>query len=43
MQQYIWSQFNLVDVGQIPDAALNEQPWLNVLQFCLKHAYARDL
>jgi predicted transposase/invertase (TIGR01784 family) len=43
MKEYIFSQFHLVDVGQIPDEVLKKQPWLNVLQFCLKHAFARDL
>jgi hypothetical protein len=43
MKEYIFSQFHLADVGQIPDEVLKEQPWLNVSQFCLKHAFARDL
>jgi hypothetical protein len=42
MKDIVFSQFHLIDIGQIPDETLKEKAWLNVLQFCLKHAFARD-
>ncbi|MGB6976512.1 MAG: Rpn family recombination-promoting nuclease/putative transposase [Gammaproteobacteria bacterium] len=43
MKDIVSSRFHLVDIGQMPDEALKEKAWLNVLQFCSKHAFARDL
>jgi predicted transposase/invertase (TIGR01784 family) len=43
MKDIVQSRFHLVDVGQIPDEKLQEQTWLNVLQFCMKHAFTRDV
>lgn len=42
MKDIVSCRFHLVDIGQIPDETLKEKAWLNVLQFCLKHAFARD-
>jgi recombination-promoting nuclease RpnB len=43
VERYFLKPFQLVDLGQIDDEKLKQYAWSGVMEFALKHIYARDI
>jgi hypothetical protein len=43
VDKYFLKPFTLVDLTQIDDEQIKQKPWAGVMEFTLKHIFARDL
>lgn len=43
VERYFLKPFQLIDLGQIDDETLKQHAWSGVMEFCLKHIFARDI
>jgi recombination-promoting nuclease RpnB len=43
VERYFLKPFQLVDLGQIDDEELKQHAWAGVMEFALKHIFARDI
>ncbi len=43
VKQYFLKSFQLIDLGKISDKELKEHAWTGIMEFALKHIYARDI
>jgi recombination-promoting nuclease RpnB len=43
VEQYFLKPFQLIDLGQIDDEKLKQHAWSGVMEFVLKHIFARDI
>ncbi|HGC5940565.1 TPA: Rpn family recombination-promoting nuclease/putative transposase [Legionella pneumophila] len=43
MDRYFLKPFQLIDLGQIDDETLKQHAWSGVMEFALKHIFARDI
>jgi recombination-promoting nuclease RpnB len=43
VERYFLKPFQLVDLGEIDDEQLRQHAWSGVMEFALKHIYARDI
>lgn len=43
VEQYFLKPFHLIDLGQIEDERLKQHAWSGVMEFALKHIFARDI
>lgn len=43
IEQYFLKPFQLIDLGQINDEELKQHAWVGVMEFVLKHIFARDV
>ena len=43
VERYFLKPFQLVDLGQIDDEILKQHAWSGVMEFALKHIFARDI
>jgi hypothetical protein len=42
-QQYVLSQYQLIDFSQVPDEEIREHLWSSLLQMLMKHARSREI
>jgi predicted transposase/invertase (TIGR01784 family) len=43
VEKYFLKPFQLIDLGQIDDETLKQHAWSGVMEFALKHIFARDI
>ena len=43
VERYFLKPFQLIDLGRIEDEQLKQQSWAGVMEFALKHIFARDI
>ncbi|OJY54836.1 MAG: hypothetical protein BGO90_10405 [Legionella sp. 40-6] len=43
VERYFLKPFQLIDLGQIDDETLKQHAWSGVMEFALKHIFARDI
>jgi predicted transposase/invertase (TIGR01784 family) len=43
VDQFFLKPFHLIDLGQIEDSQLKQHAWAGVMEFALKHIFARDI
>ena len=43
IERYFLKPFQLIDLGQIDDETLKKHAWAGVMEFALKHIFARDI
>lgn len=43
IERYFLKPFQLIDLGQIDDETLKQHAWSGVMEFALKHIFARDI
>ncbi|CAM4500636.1 MAG: ISNCY family transposase ISPlu22 [Legionella sp.] len=43
VERYFLKPFQLIDLGQIDDEILKQHTWAGVMEFALKHIFARDI
>ncbi|KTD78846.1 putative transposase [Legionella waltersii] len=43
IDHYFLKPFQLIDLGQIDDETLKQHAWSGVIEFALKHIFARDI
>lgn len=43
IDRYFLKPFHLIDLGQIDDETLKQHAWSGIMEFALKHIYARDI
>lgn len=43
VERYFLKPFQLIDLGQIDDEVLKQHTWSGVMEFALKHIFARDI
>lgn len=43
IERYFLKPFQLIDLGQIDDETLKQHTWSGVMEFALKHIFARDI
>lgn len=43
IERYFLKPFQLIDLGQIDDETLKQHSWAGVMEFALKHIFARDI
>jgi predicted transposase/invertase (TIGR01784 family) len=43
IERYFLKPFQLIDLGQIDDETLKQHAWAGVMEFALKHIFARDI